>query len=60
MDAIVTQIRDLAQSADEATRLDIQNALRQVQLDFQGPKEVLMDLANSVWFPFYMNNWTLS
>ncbi|CAI7564758.1 unnamed protein product [Penicillium pancosmium] len=47
MDAIVTQIRDLAQSADEATRLDIRKALRKVQLDLQGPKEVLMDLANS-------------
>ncbi|KAJ5980347.1 S-adenosyl-L-methionine-dependent methyltransferase [Penicillium waksmanii] len=47
MDAIVTQIRDLVQSSDEATRLDIQKALRQVQLDLQDPKEVLMDLANS-------------
>lgn len=56
MDAIVTQIRDLAQSADEATRLDIQKALRQVQLDLQGPKEVLMELANSVWlFPVRTN-----
>lgn len=52
MDAIVTQIRVLAQSADEATRLDIQKALRQVQLDLQDPKEVLMHLANSVWFSF--------
>lgn len=52
MDAIITQIRDLAKSADEATRLDIQRDLRQVQRDLQDPKEVLMDLANSVYLPF--------
>lgn len=50
MDAIVTQIRDLAQSGDEATRLEIQTALRRAQLDLQGPKEVFTDLANSVLF----------
>ncbi|KAJ5733220.1 S-adenosyl-L-methionine-dependent methyltransferase [Penicillium manginii] len=47
MDAIITQIRDLAKSADGATRQDIQRDLRQVQRDLQDPKEVLMDLANS-------------
>lgn len=48
MDAIVAQIHDLAKSADEATRMEIQRALRQVQQEYQGPKEVLMDFANSV------------
>ncbi|KAJ5580532.1 o-methyltransferase domain-containing protein [Penicillium hetheringtonii] len=47
MDAIIAQIHALAKSADEATRMEIQRALRQVQQEYQGPKEILMDLANS-------------
>lgn len=53
MDAIISQVRDLAQSADETTRLDIQRALRQVQIELQSPKEVFMDLANAVFLPCF-------
>ena len=51
MDATVSQIRGLAKDADEATRMKMLAALRQVQLELQGPRETLMDLANSVCLP---------
>lgn len=48
MDSIATQIRALAQTADEAGRLEIQKALRDIQLDIQNPKDVIMEIGNSV------------
>lgn len=51
MDSIVTQIRALAQSADETGRLEIQKALRDIQLEIQNPKDIIMEIGNSVsWY----------
>jgi demethylsterigmatocystin 6-O-methyltransferase len=48
MDSIVAQIHALAESADEVGRLDIQVALRKYLSDLQSPKDVVIDLTNSV------------
>lgn len=48
MDSIITQIHALAKTSDEVGRLEIQQALRDVQMDLQSPKDLLMGLANSV------------
>lgn len=48
MDTIVTQIHALAKAADEAGRLNIIKALRQVQVELQSPKDSLMEIAGSV------------
>lgn len=48
MDSIVTQIRTLAETTDEIGRLEIHKALRDIQLEIQSPKDVLMELVNSV------------
>ncbi|CAG8050321.1 unnamed protein product [Penicillium salamii] len=47
MDTIVTQIHALAKAADEAGRLNIIKALRQVQVELQSPKDSLMEIAGS-------------
>lgn len=48
MNSIVAQIRTLAENTDEVGRLEIRKALRGIQLEIQTPKDVLMELANSV------------
>lgn len=48
MDSIVAQIRILAETTDEVGRLEIHKALRDIQLEIQSPKDVLMELANTV------------
>lgn len=48
MDSIVTQIRALAQSTDETGRLEIQKVLRDIQLEIQNPKDIIMEIGNSV------------
>lgn len=48
MDAVISQIHILAQSADDAGRLEIQRALRGVQMEIQSPQDTLMEFANSV------------
>jgi len=48
MDSIVAQIHTLAESADEAGRLSIQIALRKALSELQSPKDVVVDLINSV------------
>ncbi|KAJ6095584.1 S-adenosyl-L-methionine-dependent methyltransferase [Penicillium sp. IBT 16267x] len=47
MDAVISQIHALAQSADDAGRLDIQRALRDVQMEIQSPQDTLMGFGNS-------------
>ncbi|KAJ5094248.1 hypothetical protein N7456_010109 [Penicillium angulare] len=47
MDAINAQIRTLAQSTDDAGRLDIEIALRKIRMEIQTPQDTLMELANS-------------
>ncbi|KAJ5994420.1 hypothetical protein N7451_010144 [Penicillium sp. IBT 35674x] len=47
MDAIISQIHTLAQSADDAGRLDIQRALRDVQIELQSPQDTLMGFGSS-------------
>ncbi|KAJ5650816.1 uncharacterized protein N7484_004539 [Penicillium longicatenatum] len=47
MDAVISQIHTLAQSADDAGRLDIQKALRDIQMDIQSPQDTLMEFGNS-------------
>lgn len=48
MDSIATQIRSLAQTADEAGRLEIQRSLREIQLEMQNPTDVIMEIGNFV------------
>lgn len=48
MDAIVAQIKDLAHSADDAGRLSIIRALRDVQLEFISPQDTMMEMASTV------------
>jgi hypothetical protein len=48
MDSIIAQIRALAKTSDEAGHLAIQKALNDVQLELQGPNDLLYSLANSV------------
>lgn len=48
MDPIIAQIKTLAQNADEATRLNIVESLRKLQLELQTPKDTLIELAGSV------------
>lgn len=48
MDSIATQIRALAQTADEAGRLEIQRTLRELQLEMQNPTDVIMEFGNFV------------
>lgn len=48
MDSIIAQIRTLAGTASEDDRLEIQKALWDIQLEIQSPKNVFMELANSV------------
>lgn len=48
MDSIVAQIQNLVKTADEGERMNILKTLRQVQLDLQSPKDVLMEFINSV------------
>lgn len=48
MDAIVAQIQNLAQTADEAGRLNIIKALRDVQTQLHSPKDTLMEIVASV------------
>lgn len=48
MDSIIAQIRTLAETASEVGRLEIQKALWDIQLEIQSPKDVFMELANSV------------
>lgn len=48
MDAVVAQIRNLAQNADEAGRLDILETLQHVQSELQGPTDFMIGLASSV------------
>lgn len=48
MDSIVAQIHALAESADEGDRLKIQIALRKALSELQSPKDVVIDLINSV------------
>lgn len=48
MDAVISQIHTLAQSADDAGRLEIQRALRDVQIEIQSPQDTLMGFGNSV------------
>ncbi|KAJ5997257.1 hypothetical protein N7499_006437 [Penicillium canescens] len=45
MDSIVAQIKALADTADEAGRLEIIETLRQMKVDLQTPKDALMELA---------------
>ncbi|KAJ5784436.1 S-adenosyl-L-methionine-dependent methyltransferase [Penicillium pulvis] len=47
MDAVISQIHTLAQSADDAGRLAIQRALQEVQIEIQSPQDTLMGFANS-------------
>jgi demethylsterigmatocystin 6-O-methyltransferase len=46
MDSVVSQIKHLMQTADEAGRLNISKTLQQVQSEFVSPKEVLHSIAN--------------
>ena len=48
MDSIITQVQDLAEKADDKGRLDIQTALRDLQLRLETPKDSMMRLLNSV------------
>ncbi|KAJ5914786.1 S-adenosyl-L-methionine-dependent methyltransferase [Penicillium tannophilum] len=47
MDAVISQIHTLVQSADDAGRLEIQRALRDVQIEIQSPQDTLMGFGNS-------------
>lgn len=48
MDSITSQVRSLADNADEAERRSIQNALRELLLEFQSPMDIIYQLLNSV------------
>jgi hypothetical protein len=48
MDPIIAQIRALARTSDEVGRLELQQALRKVQMEIQTSKDFLYNLANSV------------
>lgn len=48
MDAIIAQIHALAKTSDEVGRLEIQRALRDVNMEIQSPKDLMYNLANSV------------
>lgn len=48
MDSIVAQIHALSESANEGDRLKIQIALRKALSELQSPKDVVIDLTNSV------------
>jgi hypothetical protein len=48
MDSIIAQIQALAKTSDDAGHLEIKKALADVQLELQGPKDLLYNLANSV------------
>lgn len=48
MNSIITQIHSLAKMSDEVGRLEIQKALRNLQIELHSPKDLLLSLANSV------------
>ena len=48
MDSIVSQIRTMAKDADEVGLLQIQKALRDIQMEIQSPKDILIEFANAV------------
>jgi demethylsterigmatocystin 6-O-methyltransferase len=48
MDSIVAQIKALADSSDEAGRLEIIKTIRQVKNELQTPKDILMEHAGLV------------
>lgn len=48
MDSIINQIQALAHTSDEVGRLEIQRALREVQMEMQTSKDLIYNLANSV------------
>lgn len=50
MDAIATQIRALADAADEAGRYSILNALQTLQYQLEPPNDIFLRLYNSVCF----------
>jgi demethylsterigmatocystin 6-O-methyltransferase len=50
MDSIVAQIKALADTADEAGRLEIIKTLQQVKVDLQTSKDVLMEIAGLVYY----------
>jgi hypothetical protein len=50
MDSIVAQIKALADTADEAGRLEIIETLRQMKVDLQTPKDALIELAGLVCY----------
>ncbi|KAF9248729.1 hypothetical protein DTO013E5_1479 [Penicillium roqueforti] len=45
MDSIIAQIRALAQTTDEAGRLDMIQSLTRLKIELQSPKDVIMELA---------------
>lgn len=45
MDSIVAQIQAIAQNTDEAGRLNIIRALKQVKVEIQSPRDTLLELA---------------
>lgn len=45
MDSIVAQIQAIAQNTDEAGRLNIIRALKQVKVELQSPRDTLLELA---------------
>ncbi|CEJ55584.1 hypothetical protein PMG11_01835 [Penicillium brasilianum] len=47
MDPIIDQIQALAHTSDEVGRLEIQRALREVQMEMQTSKDLIYNLANS-------------
>ncbi|KAE8152671.1 S-adenosyl-L-methionine-dependent methyltransferase [Aspergillus avenaceus] len=47
MEALIAQLQSLAGESDEAGRIDIQNALRQLLSEIASPKDIRMGLFNS-------------
>lgn len=45
MDSIVAQIQAIAQNTDEAGRLNIIRALKQVKVELQSPHDTFLELA---------------
>ena len=48
MDSIIAQIQALAQSTDDAGRLNIEKALRKAQIEIKSPADLVMEFGNSV------------
>lgn len=59
MDSIIDQIRALAKKSDETGHLEIQKALTDVQVELQGPRDLLYSLANSVSSFAVYSLWTV-